>query len=264
MKSTAAQRQGAVGLGDDGATRAAFSEAADTLRLRAAILEMSNPDTARRLYGEARSLYHQVGNAGGEAHCIMGLASISLACRDYSAAIGEYDDALTLFRKAGTGSVEGAPWQSLCIQGRRLSLYLRQKGKDGVVPEDVSAELIDFIGVRRTAPIYDHLGESKKPGYTGDAPPSSPADDLQKGMGDEAHDLNALAADLGFTFEKAAAVLTEAAKSEFDPLRRARRVVRKFERRKNRALPAGPEVVEARKLVNQANYRPEKGKTPAP
>jgi hypothetical protein len=53
-------------------------------------------------------------------------------------------------------------------------------------------------------------------------------------VGDAAHDLNALAASLGLTFEKAAAVLTEAAKAENDPLRRARRIVRSYERQKHK------------------------------
>jgi hypothetical protein len=98
------------------------------------------------------------------------------------------------------------------------------------------------------------LGESKRSGYTGDS------------MGDAAHDLNALAANLGLSFEEAAAKLTAAARASSDPLSRARRVVRSFERHqhKNPDLPASPEVVEARRFVNRANYRGGKGKTSTP
>jgi len=87
-----------------------------------------------------------------------------------------------------------------------------------------------------------------------------------EGMGNAAHDLNALAADFGYTFEEAAAILTEAAKAASDPLRRARRIVRNFERSraKNEGLPETPEVVEARSVVNRANYQRGKGKIPTP
>ena len=83
---------------------------------------------------------------------------------------------------------------------------------------------------------------------------------------DAAHDLNALAPSLGFTFEQAAEALTEAAKAASDPLRRARRVVRSFERRraKNPDLPEPRDVVDARSFVNRSNYRREKTKTATP
>src|SRR5271163_4698826 len=153
MKSTGARPQNAVSeMGEDAATRAAFSQAADVLRLHGLVLEGSNPDTARRLYSEARSLYHQVGDVGGEAHCVMGLAGIALACGDFSLSAREYDDALALFRK--TGSVEsagGPPWQYLCIQGRRLSIHLRQNGKEDLLSDHVSAEVIDFLALGKNA-----------------------------------------------------------------------------------------------------------------
>ena len=99
--------------------------------------------------------------------------------------------------------------------------------------------------------VQSDIGESKSPGYTGGI------------MRDATHDLNALAANLGISFEEAAAKLTEAAKSANDPLRRARRVVREYERHPE--LPETPEVVAARSLVNRANYQSgprRKAKTP--
>jgi hypothetical protein len=76
-------------------------------------------------------------------------------------------------------------------------------------------------------------------------------------VGDAAHDLNALAASLGLTFENAAAVLTEAAKAENDPLRRARRIVRSYERQKHKDpdCPPSQEVLAAFSIINKANYR---------
>jgi hypothetical protein len=81
-------------------------------------------------------------------------------------------------------------------------------------------------------------------------------------MRDAKHDLNALAANLGLTFEEAAQNLTEAARSKFDPLRVARRVVKSFDRRreKNPDLPEPREVKAARRIVNHDNYLRQKAK----
>jgi hypothetical protein len=102
----------------------------------------------------------------------------------------------------------------------------------------------------------DEVGESNKPDYTVGT------------MGDTAHDLNALAANLGFTFEEAAAKLTAAAgrKVSPDPLSRARRVVRNFDYHlaKNPDLPVPREVVDARSFVNRSNYQNRKAKTAKP
>jgi hypothetical protein len=127
--------------------------------------------------------------------------------------------------------------------------------------------LIDFF---RTVPdtLLQGFVERKKPGYTDDE-----REDRQSGavpppviMLNEEHDLNVLAANLGLSFEEAAAKLTEAAKSANDPLRRARRVVTSFDRRraKNRSLREPPEVKTARSFVNRANYQNRTGKKPAP
>jgi hypothetical protein len=110
------------------------------------------------------------------------------------------------------------------------------------------------------------IGASIVPAYTGDGREDRQSTvNLPSGtMSDAEHDLNALAAKLGLSFEEAAATLTEAAKSRDDPLRRARRVVREFERHPE--LPETPEVVAARSLVNRANYQSgprRKAKTPA-
>ena len=83
-------------------------------------------------------------------------------------------------------------------------------------------------------------------------------------MGDAEHDLNALAARLDYSFEQAAALIMEAAKSRDDPLRHARRVVNSFDRRraKNRNLREPVEVKSARSVANRANYQNRKAKNP--
>jgi tetratricopeptide (TPR) repeat protein len=102
-------------------------------------------------------------------------------------------------------------------------------------------------GLRRRLLGFD---ESKTPGYTGHP------------MGDTAHDLNALAANLGLSFEVAAAKLTEAARAESDPLRRARRVVRSYQRRraKNPDYQPSREVLDAFSIINKGNYRRSQAK----
>jgi hypothetical protein len=86
-------------------------------------------------------------------------------------------------------------------------------------------------------------------------------------VGDEAHDLNAVAARLGLTFEEAKAKLLKPARkvrvSKPDPLSRARRIVRNFDNdvAKKPDLPVPAEVTTARKFVNRANYQNRKAKT---
>lgn len=81
-------------------------------------------------------------------------------------------------------------------------------------------------------------------------------------------DLNALAANLGLTFEQAAAKLTAAAARSVsdDPLSRPRRIVRSYDRNraKNPDTPETPEVATARSFVNRTNYQNRKAKTAKP
>jgi hypothetical protein len=95
-------------------------------------------------------------------------------------------------------------------------------------------------------------------------------EDFTKPGEDRAHDLNALAASLGLTFQEAAAKIlaasASAAAASPDPLRRARRIVRRFDRlrAKNLNLAESPEVKAARRLVNRSNYQNRKANSAAP
>jgi hypothetical protein len=89
--------------------------------------------------------------------------------------------------------------------------------------------------------------KSNAPVYTGET------------MGDAEHDLNAVAARLGYSsFDEAAAVLTAGKKPRralsSDPLSRARRIVKSFDRRraKNRNLRQTPDEAAARSLPGSA------------
>jgi hypothetical protein len=109
--------------------------------------------------------------------------------------------------------------------------------------EEVYAEIIDKDVVKicagrlfsRSYPLLnwgEQLHKTKKflekyspPGYTGGQHGGT--------VGDAAHDLNTLAANLGLSFEEAAERLTAPRRAvSNDPLSRARRVVRRYERRK--------------------------------
>jgi tetratricopeptide (TPR) repeat protein len=107
----------------------------------------------------------------------------------------------------------------------------------------------------------EKFGESKTPGYpfkgredrqsTVDLPPGV--------MSDAEHDLNALAANLGLSFEEAAAKLTAGKKPRAlssDPLSVARRVVRRYQRRraKDPNFPASAEVLAAFRVISKGNY----------
>lgn len=84
-------------------------------------------------------------------------------------------------------------------------------------------------------------------------------------MPDAKHDLNKLADSLGLTFEQAASALTEAAKAANDPLRRARRIVRKYQRQHAKDPDFSPsrEVLDAFKVINESNYPGVKAKRAA-
>jgi hypothetical protein len=88
-------------------------------------------------------------------------------------------------------------------------------------------------------------------------------------VGDEAHDLNALASRLGLTYEEAAAKLTARKPgrkvSKNDPVSVARRVVRRYEQEKleNSALKPSREVLDAFSIINKANYPGVKAKRAA-
>lgn len=107
------------------------------------------------------------------------------------------------------------------------------------------------------------IDESNNPGYTleGRADRQTAADLPPGIMPDAKHDLNKLADSLGLTFEEAAARLTAATPgrkvSKNDPLSRARRIVRSYQRQraKNPDYQPSREVLDAFSIINKDNYR---------
>jgi hypothetical protein len=111
---------------------------------------------------------------------------------------------------------------------------------------------------RRAAPPKIPVHESKKPGYTKDDPSAKAADTpTSLGMRDKKHDLNELAKRLGLTFEEASAKLTAPGRNvSSDPLSRARRIVRGYQRTRAKDPDFKPssEVLAAFKIINESNY----------
>jgi hypothetical protein len=116
--------------------------------------------------------------------------------------------------------------------------------------QEVIRDLLESID-KADAEIRAELRKSKLPGYPGG----------QQGgtVGDAEHDLNAVAARLGLTFEEAKAKLTARKPgrkvSKNDPVSVARRVVRRYEQEKveNPALKPSREVLDAFSIINKAN-----------
>jgi hypothetical protein len=157
-------------------------------------------------------------------------------------------------------------------RGMKIKHEVTESGRTLVAGEE--AKIIDrdtWPHLHRVKEFFRIFGETVEWRYnTGGAPASSPADTPQKGMRDETHDLNTLAADLGYSFEEAAEMLTAgqktARKVSPDPLSRARRVVRNFDNRvaRNPDLVVPREVADARSFVNRSNYQNRKAKTAKP
>ena len=135
--------------------------------------------------------------------------------------------------------------------------YLQQKAKrPKKESQSEDAEYAAFLQhtaeqLDRIVKWYLSFGENKTPVYTG------------RTMGDAEHDLNALAAKLGYTsFEEAAVVLTAGKKParalSSDPLSVARRIVRRYERRKDKGGKPSREVLDAFGVINRATYKPKK------
>jgi hypothetical protein len=159
-------------------------------------------------------------------------------------------------REFSTQPLEAALNSLNCATVEELFLAV---GQGRVSPNDV---LIAAFGVstNNVSSLMRHrrrVDENKTPGYTGE----------QQGgtVGDAKHDLNAVAAGLGLSYEEAAQKLTAAARSKKDPLSRARRIVRGFQRRraKNPDYPVSQDVRDAFSIINKANYPQIKAKRAA-
>jgi hypothetical protein len=141
----------------------------------------------------------------------------------------------------------------------RVRAFLEEKARSKEPNED-------SIRARALLEKFEKIARSKEPGYTGKAPSSEAAVTEQPPrMPDDeefkTHDLNALAADLGYrSFEEAAAVLTAGKKPprvlSSDPLSVARRTVRRYQRRhtKDPNFPPSPEVLAAFRVISKGNY----------
>jgi hypothetical protein len=145
------------------------------------------------------------------------------------------------------------------VKGKPVTYVFRRSGTENVTIDDALALFAEMY--RRSADNRDLAVEADKY-YTKDAPPSGPADTSQQGRMRNDFDFDIAVKEARTETLARLVDLGNPALSPAERLRRARRLVRSYQRRKadNPEFQTSPEVREAFSIINRDAYQRQKAK----